>query len=364
MRKLDLRNEYFEFLTRTGKLEAELKCIAAKLLRPTQKGNWQEFVDKNPAAGQYLAQAEIWRSHFEESAPVLKALAAEYPAEPELDRTASSVYRSLAYLDPAYTSIAVQIEDESAGGESGQHGDPRANRRYLFRSRTCLPRRLRIGSASPRSRPENQAAILEAATIYWDYFDFDNALRLLNEGRKSLGDETLYGYEEGAIYEGKRDYTRAIQEYTNAALAAGGESPALNRLLDLSRRPKYREQVNQETEKLALASHYFLARVHLRVRVLEAENRKPELAAFLDTAVANATTIEQASELESLAQQKSLEDVRQHALEKQAALATDPVTRLQLRYALVRLYEEPQGFCVCPAKHRRLCTGKIPRFWA
>jgi tetratricopeptide (TPR) repeat protein len=340
--EVDLRNEYFEFLTRTGKLEAELKSLR-EAAPADPKGNWQEFVDKNPAAGEYLAQAEIWRSHFEESAPVLKALAATYPAEPELERTAFSVYRSLAYLDPSYTSTAVQIETNLLAANPGST-EILARIGDIYSDRDMFAQAVPYWERIPKVAPGESGGFLEAATIYWDYFDFDNALRLLNEGRATLGDQTLYGYEEGAIYEGKRDYTRAIQEYTNAALAAGGESPALNRLLDLSRRPKYREQVNQETEKLTLASHYSLPAVHLRVRVLEAENRQPELIAFLDTAVANATTIEQASELESLAQQKSLEDVRQRALEKQAALATDPVTRLQLRYALVRLYENRKDF--------------------
>ena len=62
--------------------------------------------------------------------------------------------------------------------------------------------------AHPKVAPGESGGYLEAATIYWDYFDFDNALRMLNEGRKKLGDETLYGYEKGAIYEGKRDYPR------------------------------------------------------------------------------------------------------------------------------------------------------------
>jgi tetratricopeptide (TPR) repeat protein len=48
--------------------------------------------------------------------------------------------------------------------------------------------------------------------------------------------------------------------------------------------------------------------------------------------------------MESGAQQKSLETVRQHALERQAALATDPVTRLQLRYALAHLHESRKDF--------------------
>ena len=43
---------------------------------------------------------------------------------------------------------------------------------------------------------------LEAATIYWDYFDFNNALSVCcMRGRKSLGNENLYQYEAGAIYE-------------------------------------------------------------------------------------------------------------------------------------------------------------------
>jgi predicted Zn-dependent protease len=87
-----------------------------------------------------------------------------------------------------------------------------------------------------------------------------------------------------------------------------------------------------------------MAAVLLRVRVLEVQNRKPELASFLDSVVSDASTIEQAAEIENLAQKKSLEAVRQHALERQAALASDPVTRLQLRYTLARLYESRKDF--------------------
>jgi hypothetical protein len=54
-------------------------------------------------------------------------------------------------------------------------------------------------AAHSTSAPGESSGYLEAATIFWDYFDFDNALLLLEEGRKKLGDPTLYGYEEGAI---------------------------------------------------------------------------------------------------------------------------------------------------------------------
>jgi predicted Zn-dependent protease len=337
-----LRNQFFEFLTSSGKLGYELGAVEQSA-PAGGKGSWDEFVRSNPAAGNFLAQADLWRSHFEESAPVLKALAEEYPAEVELDRTASSVCRSLAYFDAPMTDVAVKIESSLLAANPG-------STEILARIGDIYSDRERFAQAAPyweripKVAPGESGGYLEAATIYWDYFDFENAQRLLEEGRKKLGDDTLYGYEAGAIFENRREYARAIHEYARVAVAGGGESPAVNRLLTLAGRPKFRDLVDRETEKLAIASGFASPALYLRVRVLETQNRKPELVSFLDAAVKNATTIEQAAEIENLAQQKSLETVRQQALEKQAALATDPVTRLQLRYALVHLYESRKDF--------------------
>ena len=335
-----MRNRFFEFLTQSGRLDSEIKSLQQGA--PAQgKGRWSEFVERNPAAGQYLAQANVWRSHFEESAPALQALAEQYPADAELGQTASSVFRSLAYFDPAATATAVKIEEHLLAASPGNTqtlariGDIYADREFFAKAAPYWER-------IPRVSPGEAGGYLEAATIYWDYFDFDNAIRLLTEGRAKLADDTLYSYEAGAIYEGKRDYPRAVQEYVKGALATGGGSPAESRLLALARRPKFRDLVDRETQKPAAGVP--MAAVLLRVSVLEAQNRKPELVNFLDSVVSGASTIEQAAEIENLAQQKSLEAVRQHALEKQAALASDPVTRLQLRYTLARLYESRKDF--------------------
>ena len=61
----------------------------------------------------------------------------------------------------------------------------------------CSPKPRPIGIEFPKIAPGQSGGYLEAASIYWDYFDFDNALRLLNEGRKKLGDDNLYSYEAG-----------------------------------------------------------------------------------------------------------------------------------------------------------------------
>ena len=330
-----LRNEFFEFLSRTGKLESELSTSRQNA---PDAASWES----NPAAADFLANANLWRSHFEESAPVLKSLAAQYPAETETARTASSVYRSLAYFDAAETAVAAKIEDNLLQANPG-NTEILARIGDIYADRDQFAQAAPYWERIPQVAPGESGGYLEAATIYWDYYDFDNALRLLNQCRDRLGDPTLYSYEAGAIYEGKRDYPHAVEEYVRGSLGSS-DSPAQLRLLDLARRPKFRDLVDQNTAKIATPPNPSMAAVNLRVKVLEAQNRKQEMEAFLDAIANGATTIEQAEDIENLAQQKSLEAVRQHALERQAALTTDPVARLQLRYALIRLYEGRKDF--------------------
>ena len=60
-----LRNQFFEFLSRSGKLDSELTALRQSA---PDAASWE----KNPAAADFIANADLWRSHFEESAPVLK----------------------------------------------------------------------------------------------------------------------------------------------------------------------------------------------------------------------------------------------------------------------------------------------------
>ena len=333
----ELRNEYFEHLCSNNRLDSELSA----LLPPTTPGNgrdWPQLAKNDPAAAQEIADGEIWRSHFEESAPVLQTLTEEYPADTALDRTASSLFRSLAYSDPSKTEVAAQIEENLLAVNPGD-SEILARIGDIYSDREQFQRASPYWERIPKVAPGESSGYLEAATIYWDYFDFGNALRLMDEGREKLGHPTLFGYEEGAIYETQGDYSRAVQEYTHAAVAGGDDSPAMSRLLALARRPKFRDEVNEVSEKLAADSHYSLAAIRLRMRVLDAENRRSDMATFLGAALDQAESLEAAGEIDTIAQKHSLDAAHEKALEKQATLATDPVTRMQLRYALVQFYE-------------------------
>ena len=331
-----LRNQFFEFLSRTGKLNTELASLRDS--PEAQRQQWPQMASANPLAAQFLAAGEIWRSHFEAAAPVLRALAGEYPADVDIGRRASALYRSLAYFDPAATDVAAGIEkDLLAAAPTSVDTLTRIGDIYADRERfaDAAPYWNRI----PQVAPGNSSGYIEAATIYWDYFDFPYALRVIREGRQKLSDPDFAAYESGAIRENQRDYPAAVAEYVRAVQTAHGSVSAENRLLQLARRTGSKLLVDQATAQILEGRDPSLAAIRLRMSVLQALERSRDVPLLLDALVERTNSLEFAEQIRSLAQQKSYEGVRRHALEKQASLTADPVERMQLRYALVRLYE-------------------------
>jgi len=333
----DLRDRYFEYLSRTGRLEQELANLQ-KSEAAAQAGHWNDLAGSNPVAARFIGEAGFWRSHFEDAAPVMNALAQQYPADVEIGRRASAVYRSLAAFDPRNSEVAVKIEENLYLADPG-------NRDTLARIGDVLADRELFDRASPywqriaQIRPGEPQAYLEAATIYWDYYDFDSALKLLEEGRAKLGDPSLYAYEAGAIYENKREFAQAIDEYIKGALKQREGSRPYNRLLDLARRKSLREETDRATAPLTEGASPSIDAIKLRVAVLETQNRPKDVEQLLASIGERTTSLETLEWLEQTARQKSLETVQEKVLEKQATVTTDPVRKLELRYSLVRFYE-------------------------
>jgi tetratricopeptide (TPR) repeat protein len=332
----DLRNRYFEYLSRSGKLEAELLG-----LKSAAGGNpdWTAQAASNPAGTRLIAEAELWRSHFEAGAPVLAAVARQYPADFKLGERASSVYRSLAYFNPQDTEIAVQIENNLLLAAPADR-DRLARIGDIYSDREQFAKAAPYWNKMPETEPGNPKSYEDAATVFWDYYFFEDALRLLNQGRGRLRDDSLYSYQVGAIHENQSDYARAVDEYVKGSLAEPASPEARARLLQLAARKSSREAVDAAAAKAVAARNYDLPSVRLRVDVLEAQQRQPELPAFLISVLDHTGSVETLESVETMAREKSLEPVRQRALERQAAVSTDPVRRLELRYALAAFYEQ------------------------
>ena len=364
-----LRDEFFEYLSRTGKLDAEL----AQLKSLTPDG--PTSASANPAATRELAEADLWRSDFQASTPLMGALATLYPADPDLADRVVSLYRSAAYLDPtpASTERAVAIETglltafPDSPDRLGTLGD-------LYAEATAtggedLPQAAPYWRRIPMLHAGSPAGFLTAATVFWDYFQFDEALAELTAARTRFAQPALFGYEAGAIDESRHDLPAAVREYTAAVLAGPSaepitakpaaatadttasatdvgdptetpvEDPALTRLLQLAHRKASAALVDQATA-VAVDQNPSAAALTLRAQILITQNRQAELAPTLDRALTRVSTPEAAAALGVLAQAHSLTPVYERALERQIALSQDPVQQIQLQLALARSYED------------------------
>ena len=337
----DLRSRFYTFLTRSGRLEAELRALQSSLA-PARAGNWEALVRENAAAARIIAEADLWRCHFETAAPVLRALATEFPTDERMAHRASIVHRSVAYTYPSFTEQAGRLE------QGLRQYDP-ANRQRLSWAGDVLADRELYDQAAPywnrmaEVEPGKPEGYLEAATIFWDYYQFDDALRLLDLGRSKLRNPALFAYEVGAIHENKRDYEAAIDEYVRGSLAPQRDAGARRRLLRLARRAAYRGQIDQATAALVSGATPEAAAVALRVAVLDVLRRHDDLATLLMRLATRTTSLALLDQVSTLAANHRVEDVRVKVVQKQIELTSDPVEKMRLRLALMRLYERQKN---------------------
>lgn len=322
----ELRARFFQFLQRTGKLAAEIQALRASNL-----------VD-NPAARRMLAEAEIWRCHYEDAFAPLSALAKETPGEEALNERAASLARSLSAHDPRRRIDAV-------GFETSISKQAPANRQVWTRLGELYAEAERFSLARPywqrlaTLEPGDPEGYLAAATLFWDYFQYDDALSMIESGRRRLSNPALHAYEAGAIYENKRDYERAIQEYVRGALAQPGGSPAQTRLVELARRPKLQGAMESATLRPLNFEAPDLAALSLRIALLEAQQRKQDLEALLIHLADRAENQELLARLEEEARRLGLPGAEERALLRQIALSDDPLERIRQQLALARHYE-------------------------
>ena len=304
-----LRTQLFEQMARAGTLDRDLAA--------TQNPN----AKANPAASQFVAEGEAWRGHFEAAAPQFRMLAAEFPGDQALVLRASTVERSLGRTENAAALARnLTLADPRSSDDLARVGDTLADRELFTRAAPFWNRIPLIEAGKPEG-------YLEAATIFWDYYKYDDALRLIAEARTRFRQPDLYSYEAGAIYEGKRDFPAAVREYVRGAK---GDSPAEARLIALAAKPKYRPLVDSAVPTAPLG---------LRVAILEAEKRTADLQALLKRAAASETSPATLDFIEKIAGEYGFAAVQESAADREAAVSHDPIDRIRLRLALMRMQE-------------------------
>ena len=318
----DLKRQLFQSLSNTGRLSTEVESL--HVVDPAT------MVAANPAAVQFAGEAQAWWAHYEAAAPALEAVATRFPGDAVLVRRAVALERSLGQ-----TEQAVALSEKLCQFDQRDHkalteaGEIYADREEYAKARPYWDRIARI-------EPGKKDGYLEAATIFWDYYQFDDALRLIEQARQQAANPTLYAYEAGAIYESKRDYERAIAEYLKGDAAAAS---ARARVLTLAKRPAYKSLIDRLTAERVTGSNPDAAAVSLRIAVVEAQNRTSEVGTFLSDLASRTISLDLLTEIRADAASRGFEAVVQRVQEREVAVTADPVERMRARLELMRLYE-------------------------
>lgn len=332
----DLRSELFEQLSSTGQLDAVLNQLRQQTPQ-IASGQWTQLASSNPAAERFWVEACLWQSHFEQAVDAAGAISAAYPADAEIGDQAASLDRSFAYFHPEDTDKAVALENRLLSANPGDL-DTMARIGDIYADRGRMADADHWWRRMAEVHPGDSSGYLQSATVFWDYFDFQNARQELETARQKLRQPTLFGYQMGAIDESEGDIAAAIPEYVASAVAKNPSYESESRLLTLAGRAATQPLVEKETAGLLSGDSPGAAAISLRVSILDAEHRRAELDQELQALVARTQSFDVLEAVASSAQSDSLPQAQQAALERQIALTTDPVRNLQLRYRLVDFY--------------------------
>jgi predicted Zn-dependent protease len=329
-----LRSLLFSRLSQRGRLYPELAEIR-KNNPEIVTGKFDQAVTANPGAVQFAVEAEAWLCHFEAAAPGARALAAAYPGSQELTAKAAGLYRSLAAYFPADTEIAaglVELEYKANPRNANTLawlGDIFADREMYARARPYWEKMPGVEAGKPE-------AYLETATVYWDYYLYNDAFRWIAAARTKFKNPSLFAYQAGAIYEGQRDFRRAAHEYLEGAM--DGAEQARQRLIRLGTRTATRDAVEQAIAA-AIAADSSWAALSVRAELLEAQQRRKELEDLLRARVELEKSQEVLNDIQEVARRQGFDAIEERASERQAAVTNDPVDKMRLTLATARLYE-------------------------
>ena len=235
------------------------ECRAAFLTHLASHAELREYLTRARAAlGQstdsqallpyklFRADASAQLSNFEEAIDAYRELNRLYPNSPEFAERlinftrsfgqhnrrfleeSAAISRSFADASPSIAAYRVRAGEVQA--ELGDYTKARAEWEQLI----------------PLARGDHDA-YLDTATIYWDYFQYDDALRTIRRLRQQAKDETLYAFQAAVILEDKHQLREALSEYVKALRSTDSYEQdtyrASKRLVTLSRQSGVSNQI-------------------------------------------------------------------------------------------------------------------------
>ncbi|MBI3890580.1 MAG: tetratricopeptide repeat protein, partial [Candidatus Wallbacteria bacterium] len=222
----ELAERWLRDLARRGQLDAKLQAAGSPALGASTL--YERFV----------ADARSRRCEFEQALPLYQKALARYPGDRWLTLRVASLLRSLGRPIEAAQLLARLIAAWPDDAEL-----------LTLRGELLIEAGDADGAVSSwnrlvETRPGDSARYLEAATVFWDYFDYGRAASLLEECRRVTGEPATHAVRLAAVHESAGAPEKAIEEYIRQLwLVDLYDFEARRRLVYLSRAKKMKPLV-------------------------------------------------------------------------------------------------------------------------
>ncbi|MGC2236889.1 MAG: tetratricopeptide repeat protein, partial [Pyrinomonadaceae bacterium] len=323
----EVREQFLDDLARKGELRA-------RLAEANGDGAIYEL---------FRADASVRLSNFENAVAAYRKLNQIYPNEERFSSRLVNFTRSFGQKNREMLAEAANVS--------------RADAEFLPSSAEYLTRSGEIYAelgAYEKAREEWEKLIqtgagaketyLAAATVYWDYFQYDDALETIKTLREKFGDNTLYAFETGAIFEAKHEENQAIGEYVKALDAGGDEAQkekAKKRLANLfARENKILQTADSafKSEKTRRKDASFLALGY--AEFLTKIKRTEKAGSVLNQEIKQSRNIEFLEAAKDFYQSEDNETGEQIALKQLADVSSNPRHSIAFRLQLAESFEE------------------------
>ena len=246
-----IREPYLAWLSKQGLLRDRYQRAGVRSRGPAAGPDGAQPLTPYRIFG---ADAALWLSHHDEALAAYRQLVVLYPGEPQYaDR--------LADLTRSFGQQSDKLYEESAGVFAAMAEIYPSEHSYRIKAGEVYAQLGDFKRAGEQwdkliqIEPGERNTYLEVATVFWDYYQFDQAVRVFKELRNATGDQTIYAYRLGAVYEGKGDIEAAIAEYIKVLSEPGaGRDTVAKRLAQLSKRAGVTEKIAAAYERARSAN--------------------------------------------------------------------------------------------------------------
>jgi cellulose synthase operon protein C len=236
----EIRGQFLSFLAGRNELRGHLEkarsiCAASSKTDPTAVSTLPYKLFRSDAA--------VWLANYEEAIDAYRELNRLYPNTPEFSDRLVAFSRSFGQQNRKFLEEAAAVQQSLADAFPAS-ADYRTRAGEIFAELADYKRAGKEWEQLLSLGVREKQVYLDTATVYWDYFQYDDAMRTINRLRDNFQDKDLYAFQMGAILEAKHRTHEAIAEYVKA-LDENEEDyrGARRRLLTLYKRPGIPEEL-------------------------------------------------------------------------------------------------------------------------